>query len=72
VKASIFVSLIEPAVINLFIDWLILKKILLSDPISIAAQALSSSFWKQMEPLFRFISEIDTAFLRQQVKSLLC
>ncbi|XP_055810647.1 uncharacterized protein LOC129880582 [Solanum dulcamara] len=31
------------------------------------AQALSSSFWKQMEPLFRFISEIDTAFLRQQV-----
>ncbi|KAM3270326.1 putative protein isoform X1 [Capsicum chacoense] len=31
------------------------------------AQALSSSFWKQMEPLFRFISEIDTTFLRQQV-----
>ncbi|XP_060213622.1 uncharacterized protein LOC132640851 isoform X1 [Lycium barbarum] len=31
------------------------------------AQTLSSSFWKQMEPLFRFISEIDTAFLRQQV-----
>ncbi|XP_049405757.1 uncharacterized protein LOC125869233 isoform X2 [Solanum stenotomum] len=31
------------------------------------AQALSSSFWKQMEPLFCFISEIDTAFLRQQV-----
>ncbi|KAM3360760.1 hypothetical protein P3S68_015614 [Capsicum galapagoense] len=31
------------------------------------AQALSSSFWKQMEPFFRFISEIDTTFLRQQV-----
>ncbi|XP_009603745.1 uncharacterized protein [Nicotiana tomentosiformis] len=31
------------------------------------AQALSGLFWKQMEPLFRFISEIDTAFLRQQV-----
>ncbi|KAJ8566131.1 hypothetical protein K7X08_037246 [Anisodus acutangulus] len=31
------------------------------------AQALLSSFWKQMEPLFRFISEIDTAVLRQQV-----
>ncbi|MCE3050132.1 hypothetical protein HAX54_046518 [Datura stramonium] len=31
------------------------------------AQVLSSSFWKQMEPLFRFIAEIDTAFLRQQV-----
>ncbi|CAN4101430.1 unnamed protein product [Withania somnifera] len=30
-------------------------------------QALSSSFWKQMEPLFRFISELDAAFLRQQV-----
>ncbi|CAN4084946.1 unnamed protein product [Withania somnifera] len=32
-----------------------------------SAQALSSSFWKQMEPLFRFISEIDTTFLRQQI-----
>ncbi|XP_075081520.1 uncharacterized protein LOC107807078 isoform X3 [Nicotiana tabacum] len=31
------------------------------------AQALSSSFWKQMEPIFRFISEMDTAFLRQQI-----
>ncbi|CAN4096749.1 unnamed protein product [Withania somnifera] len=31
------------------------------------AQALSSSFWKQMEPVFRFISELDAAFLRQQV-----
>lgn len=30
-------------------------------------QALSSSFWKQMEPLFRFISEVDITFLRQQV-----
>ncbi|XP_060187507.1 uncharacterized protein LOC132616828 [Lycium barbarum] len=35
--------------------------------VTYTVQALSSSFWKQMEPLFRFISEIDTTFLRQQV-----
>ncbi|CAN4099517.1 unnamed protein product [Withania somnifera] len=33
------------------------------------AQALSSSFWKQMEPLFRLISEIDATFLRQQINN---
>ncbi|KAF3672362.1 hypothetical protein FXO38_06148 [Capsicum annuum] len=34
------------------------------------AQALSSSFWKQMEQLFHFISEIDTTVLRQQLGDL--
>nr|GMC58935.1 uncharacterized protein LOC109186567 [Ipomoea batatas] len=31
------------------------------------AQALSSPFWKRMESLFRFISDIDIAFLNQQI-----
>ncbi|KAL3532650.1 hypothetical protein ACH5RR_006171 [Cinchona calisaya] len=31
------------------------------------AQALSSSFWKQMEPIFRLVSESDVTYLRQQV-----
>ncbi|RAL37099.1 hypothetical protein DM860_004021 [Cuscuta australis] len=33
------------------------------------AQALSSPFWKRMESLFRFISDLDITFLNQQVNS---
>ncbi|KAJ9548103.1 hypothetical protein OSB04_020646 [Centaurea solstitialis] len=29
--------------------------------------ALSSPFWRQMEPLFRFVSDMDMSFLKQQV-----
>ncbi|XP_071911147.1 uncharacterized protein [Coffea arabica] len=32
------------------------------------APALSSSFWKQMEPLFRFVSDADVAYLKQKVE----
>jgi hypothetical protein len=32
-----------------------------------AARAFGSSFWKQMEPFFGFISDADIAFLKQQV-----
>ncbi|CAA0821409.1 Unknown protein [Striga hermonthica] len=31
------------------------------------AQALSSPFWKMMEPLFRFISDVDLSYLKNQV-----
>ncbi|KAL6558623.1 hypothetical protein OROMI_018973 [Orobanche minor] len=31
------------------------------------AQALSSPFWKTMEPLFRFISDVDLSYLKDQV-----
>ncbi|KAL3642899.1 hypothetical protein CASFOL_013714 [Castilleja foliolosa] len=31
------------------------------------AQALSSPFWKMMEPLFRFISDVDLSYLKDQV-----
>ena len=39
----------------------------LIDLIVAAARAFSSSFWKQMESLFGFISDADIAFLKQQV-----
>lgn len=32
------------------------------------APALSSSFWKQMEPFFRFVSDADVAYLKQKVE----
>lgn len=32
-----------------------------------AAPVLSSSFWKQMEPFFRFVADTDVAYLKQQV-----
>ena len=32
-----------------------------------AALCFSSSFWRQMEPYFGFISDVDIAFLKQQV-----
>ncbi|GFP79433.1 hypothetical protein PHJA_000086800 [Phtheirospermum japonicum] len=31
------------------------------------AQALCSPFWKMMEPLFRFISDVDLSYLKDQV-----
>ncbi|GAA0185839.1 hypothetical protein LIER_33127 [Lithospermum erythrorhizon] len=33
------------------------------------AETLSSPFWKKMEPYFRYISDMDLAFLKQQVLS---
>ncbi|KAL8456756.1 hypothetical protein ACS0TY_034018 [Phlomoides rotata] len=33
------------------------------------AQALSSPFWKKMEPLFRFISDVDVSYLKEQINS---
>ncbi|KAH6779118.1 hypothetical protein C2S52_010355 [Perilla frutescens var. hirtella] len=33
------------------------------------AQALSSPFWKKMEPLFHFITDVDISYLKEQVNS---
>lgn len=33
----------------------------------VVAYAFSSSFWRQMEQLFRFISEVDIDYLKKQV-----
>lgn len=33
------------------------------------AQALSSRFWEKMEPLFRFITDVDLSYLKEQVNS---
>lgn len=35
--------------------------------IIVVAYASSSSFWRQMEQLFRFISEVDIDYLKRQV-----
>lgn len=32
-----------------------------------AARSFSSSFWRQMEPFFGFISDADIAYLKQKV-----
>ena len=33
----------------------------------VADLALSSPFWRQMEPLFGFVSDVDMLYLKQQV-----
>lgn len=40
----------------------------LIDKLVIAAPPLSSPFWRLLEPLFGFISDVDIAYLKQQVR----
>ncbi|KAG8376183.1 hypothetical protein BUALT_Bualt09G0036700 [Buddleja alternifolia] len=38
-----------------------------TNAVTYTAEALSSPFWKKMEPIFRFISDVDISYLKDQV-----